>query len=223
MAAAVVSSRPGGAVMDRFLAPARIVLGALLLCNGLNHFAGPLLPFPEGTTPIAVQFMDALFLSRLIDVAMGLQMLAGAAILAGLFVPLALVVAMPVNICGLFWALVLERSPGWGLLAGLAVALGALLMFAALHRYAAMLEPCPLAAGESEGERYETLYAWPPGQTAPAAFALALLPLAGAAAFYQTIVPGVLAFHCLLVLLYPLAVLVLRLLQRLLVNPEREV
>ena len=209
--------------MARLITPARLLLGAMLVYNGLNHFAGPFLPFPEGTTPIAVQFMDALHLSRLIDVAMGLQLVAGAAILAGLFVPLALVAAMPVSICGLYWALVLERSMGWSLLAGLAVVLGAFLMFAALHRYAAMLETFPLAAGESGRERYETLYAWPPGQTGPAAFALALLPLAGAAAFYHSIVPGVLAFPCMLVLLYPLCVLVLRLLQRLLANPEREV
>ena len=94
-------------------------------------------------------------------------------------------------------------------------------MFALLHRYAAMLEVRPLALGESEDQRYETRYAWPQGQVGLAAFAPALLPLLGAAAFYHFIVPSILAFFCLLVLLYPLAVLVLRLLQGLLVKPER--
>ena len=207
--------------MTRLFVPARLLLGAMLLYNGLNHFAGPFMPFPEGSTALAVQFMDALHLSRLIDVAMGIQMATGVAILANLFVPLALVAAMPVNICGLYWGLVLERSAGWGLFAGLAVVLTAFLMFALLHSYRAMLEPVPLAHGESAVQRYETRYAWPAGTIAPAAFALALLPLAGAAAFYHFIVPSMLAFYCLVVLLYPLAVLVLRLLQGLLAKPER--
>ncbi|MFC3100153.1 hypothetical protein [Altererythrobacter lauratis] len=209
-------------MIARLLTPARLLLGAMLLAGGLNHFAGRFMPAPEGSTPLAIQLMEALHFSALIDVAMGMQMATGVAILVNRFAPLALAAVMPVNICGLYWALVLERSPVWSLFAGLAVALTALLMFALLHRYAAMLAPRALAFGESEGQRFETLYARPCGQTGGRDFALALLPLAGAAAFYHFIVPSVLGFWCLMVLLVPLAVLVLRGLQAMLVNPERE-
>ena len=209
-------------MIARLLTPARMILGALLLAGGLNHFAGPFLPFPTGSTPLAIQLMDALHFSQLIDVAMGMQLVCGAAILLGRFVPLALAAVMPVNICALYWALLLERSAGWIILAGLAVALTALLMFALLHRYAAMLEAHPLALGESAEHRYETLYARPSGQTGGRDFALALMPLIAAGAFYHFIVPTVLGFWCLVVLTLPLAVLVLRGLQRMLVNPERQ-
>ncbi|MFC3098843.1 hypothetical protein [Alteraurantiacibacter palmitatis] len=209
-------------MIARLLPPARLLLGAMLLYNGLNHFAGPFMPFPEGSTPLAIQLMEALRFSALLDVAMGMQMAAGVAILVNRFAPLALAAVMPVNICGLYWALLLERSPTWSLCAGLAVALTALLMFALLHRYAAMLEPHPLALGESAEHRYETLYARSAGQTGGRDFALALLPLVAAAAFYHFLVPSVLGLWCLVVLMIPLAVLILRALQRMLVNPERQ-
>ena len=209
--------------MASLLTPARLLLGALLVIGGLNHFIGPVLPVPMATTPLAAQLLDALYLSRLIDVAMALQVAAGAAILANVFVPLALAAVMPVNICALFWALVLERSAGWSLAAGLLVGLGALLMFALLPAYRAMLAVHPLAAGEGAGDglRFERVYISLMGQTPPLAFALALLPLLAAAAFFHFLLPGSLAFPCLLVLLYPLAVLTLRLCKGLLANPER--
>jgi hypothetical protein len=208
--------------MDKLLNPARLLLGAMLALNGLNHFVGPFLPLPVGTAPLAVQLQDALYFSQLINVAMGIQLVAGLALLAGLFVPLALAAAMPVNLCALFWALVLEQSPGWSLLAALVVALGALLMFALLPAYSAMLTPRGFAVGESEvgGANYETVYAWPAGQSRPLAFVTAALPLAGAAAFYHFIVPSLLAFFCIVVLAWPLTVLVLRLVQGLVVKDQ---
>ena len=69
---------------------ARLLLGAMLLAGGLNHFAGPFLPFPEGSTPLAIQLIDALHFSALINVAIGVQLVCGAAILLNSFVPLAL-------------------------------------------------------------------------------------------------------------------------------------
>ena len=208
--------------MDKFLTPARLLLGLLLACNGLNHFAGPFLPLPAGTTPLAVQLQDALYFSQLINVAMGIQLVAGIALLAGLFVPLALAAAMPVNLCALFWAMVLEQSAGWSLLAALVVALGALLMFALLPAYTAMLAPRGLAVGESaaSGANYETVYAWPVGQSRPLEVISALIILAAAAAFYHFIVPSLLAFFCIVVLAWPLTVLMLRLVQGLVVREQ---
>lgn len=213
--------RPSTTGIAGKLKPARWLLGVLLLIGALNHFLGQALPVPMATTPLAAQLLDALYLSRLIDVAMAIQLVAGAAMLANLFVPLALAAVMPVNICALFWALVLEQSAGWSLAAGLLVTLGALLMFALLPAYRTMLAAYPLAAGEAreEGQRYERVYIWLTGKMPPTAFALALLPVLAAAAFFHFLLPESLAYHCLLVLLCPLMVLLLRLTKGLLAKP----
>lgn len=208
--------------MDKLLTPARLLLGLMLAANGLNHFVGPFLPLPQGTAPLAVQLQEALYFSQLINVAMGIQLAAGVALLAGLFTPLALAAAMPVNICALYWALVLEHSVGWGLLAALVVALAALLMLALLPAYTRMLAPRGLALGESAtgGANFETVYAWPVGQSRPLAAVAALVVLAAAAAFYHFIVPSLLAFYCIVVLAWPLTVLALRLAQGLVVREQ---
>jgi hypothetical protein len=179
------------------------------------------LPFPVGTTPMAFELLEALHFSRLIYVAMGLMLVAGLALLANRFVPLVLAAVMPVLVCMSYWAVVLEGSAGWGLVALALVALAALLMLAHLHVYAAMLQPRPLAAGENEEERYERRYGWPVGTVTPRAFAVALVPLALAVAFYQYFVPSMLAYACVGVLVWALGVLVLRLMQGLLAKPER--
>ncbi|MES2698269.1 MAG: hypothetical protein V4647_01475 [Pseudomonadota bacterium] len=207
--------------MAGLLTPARWILGLLMALLALDNVLAIYLPFPVATTPMGFEFLEALHFSRLIYVAMGLMLVAGLALLADRFVPLMLAVVMPVLVCMAFWAVVLEGSIGWSVVALGMVALAALLMFAHLPAYAAMLQPRPLAVGESEAERYERLYAWPVGVTSPRAFALALLPIAGAAAFYHFIVPSLLAFFCIVVLIYPLGVLALRLLQGLLAKPER--
>jgi hypothetical protein len=208
--------------MDKLLNPARLLLGLLLAANGLNHFVGPFLPLPQGTMPLAVQLQDALYFSQLINVAMGIQLVAGIALLTGLFVPLALAAAMPVNLCALFWALVLEHSAVWSVFAAVVVALGALLMFALLPTYTAMLAPRGFAVGETaaNGANFETVYAWPAGQSGPLAVLTAAVPLAAAAAFYHFIVPSLLAFFCIVVLAWPLTVLVLRLVQGLVVKEQ---
>ncbi len=207
--------------MDRLFTPVRLVLGLALALLALDNVLAVYLPFPVGSTPMGLEFLEALHFSRLIYVAMGLMLVAGLALLADRFVPLVLAVVMPVLVCMLYWALVLEGSLGWSMLTLALVALAALLMFAHLPAYAGMLQTRPLAADESEAERYERLYAWPVGVTSPRGFALALVPLVLAAAFYHFIVPSLLAFFCILVLIYPLGVLLLRLVQGRLAKPER--
>lgn len=207
--------------MDRLLTPARLVLGLALAVVALNHVLAVYLPFPVGTTPMAFELLEALHFSRLIYVAMGLMLVAGLALLANRFVALALAAVMPVLVCMAYWAVVLEQSAAWGVVALVLVALAALLMLAHLHVYAAMLQTHPLASGESEEERYERRYGWPVGTVTPRAFAVALVPLALAAAFYQYFVPSLLAYACVAVLVWALGVLVLRLVQGLLAKPER--
>lgn len=207
--------------MDRLLTPARLLLGLLLAALALNHMLAIYLPFPVGTTPMAFEFLEALHFSRLIYVAMGLMLVAGLALLADRFVALALAAVMPVLVCMAYWAVVLEGSLAWSVVALALVALAALLMLAHLHVYAGMLQTRPLASCESEEERYERRYGWPVGTVSPRAFGAALVPLALAAAFYQYFVPSMLAYACVAVLVWTLGVLVLRLLQGLLAKPEK--
>lgn len=135
--------------MKLSLLAARLVFGAWMLISGLNHFVGPFYPEPIGTEPLAVQLMDALVHIGLLDVARGIQLVAGALILAGVFVPAALCVVMPISVCAAYWAVILEQEPVGAVLALVAVALGGLLMLAHLDYYRGVLERHPLAIGEA--------------------------------------------------------------------------
>ena len=135
--------------MKALIPLARLVFGAWLLASGLNHFAMALWPEPAGTQPLAVELMTALNDSRLIDVTYGIQLVAGALILTGVFVPFALCAAMPVSVGAAFWTVILEHQPLGAALGLLAVALNALLMFAYLDYYHDMLHRHSLSYGES--------------------------------------------------------------------------
>jgi hypothetical protein len=176
---------------------------------------GPFYPVPAGHEPLAVQLMAALTHSKLLYVAAGIQLGAGALILAGIFVPLALCVLMPVTVCAAFWAVILEHAPlGIGL-ALAAVALNAWLMLGHLGSYRDMLRRRALTVGEKPepGSNFDTVYAIPFGRVSQSQFALALVPLLAAAAFYYLWVFGDTGRYALLILAYPAVVLVARLLQ----------
>jgi len=116
--------------MKQLVLVGRLVFGAWMLANGANHFWLGLWPEPTGHEPLAMQLMAALVHSRLIDVAMTIELVGGALILAGFFVPLALCIVMPISTCALFWALILDHQPLGALLALVAFALNGLLMLA---------------------------------------------------------------------------------------------
>jgi len=100
--------------MKHSLLAARLIFGAWMLVSGLNHFFGPFYPTASGTEPLAVQLMSALVHIGLLDVAMGIQLVCGAFILAGVFVPAALCVVMPITVCAAYWAVILEHEPVGG-------------------------------------------------------------------------------------------------------------
>lgn len=135
--------------MKTFLLAVRVAFGAWMLASGLNHFILPLWPEPAGTQPLAVELMKALSDSHLSDVTYGIQLVAGALVLAGVFVPFALCAAMPVNVGAAFWTVILEHQPFGAALGLLAVALNALLMFAWLDYYRDVLQRHSLSYGES--------------------------------------------------------------------------
>jgi uncharacterized membrane protein YphA (DoxX/SURF4 family)/uncharacterized membrane protein YhaH (DUF805 family) len=184
---------------------ARLVLGAWMLANGLNHFIGAWQP-PVGHEPMAIQLMDAFSHSGLLTVAMSIELVAGALILAGLFVPLALCVLMPVSTCALYWSLILDHHPLNAALAILAVALNAWLMFASLDRYSGALARYARTLGET-GVDFQAMYVNAGGRTSRAEFIPALLVMVALILFYLFLVRGRTAQFCLLVLLFPAVVL----------------
>ena len=200
---------------QQLVTAARLVFGVWMVVNGLNHFMGTLYSDPAGHTPLGAQLMAALADSRLFDVAMAIQLAAGALIVTGAFVPLALTVVIPVNVCAAYWAVILEHQPLGAVLALIAVALNAGLMLAYLDVYRPMLRPRALALGEDagEGRNFDRLFALPVGRISPAQFLQGLAPLAAAALFYYLLIYGRPKLFGLLVMAYCALVLLARLVQ----------
>jgi hypothetical protein len=135
--------------MKHLVLVGRVIFGAWMLANGANHFFFSLWPEPTGHEPLAVQLMAALVHSRLFDVAMAIELVAGALILTGFFVPVALCVVMPVSTCALFWSAILDHQPLGGVVAFAAFALNGLLMLAYIDYYKGALQRRALAFGEA--------------------------------------------------------------------------
>ena len=127
----------------------RLLFGALLLANGLNHFWLGMWSEPAGSTPLAAQLMGAFMHSGLTGVAMAIEGVAGVLLLTGLLVPLALCVVMPVSTCALYWAVVLEHGLPVSVSAVLAFALNGLLMLAYLPYYRGALQRHATTLGET--------------------------------------------------------------------------
>lgn len=88
----------------------RLVFAAWMVPAGLNHFY-PLFPQPMGNQPLSTELITALLDSHQFDLTKAVEMLAGLAVLTGIFCPLLLVVCMPVSFCVWYWDTPLQ---GWG-------------------------------------------------------------------------------------------------------------
>jgi uncharacterized membrane protein YhaH (DUF805 family) len=187
----------------------RLIFGAWMLANGVNHFLLHLWSQPTGHAPLAIQLMAALFHSHLFDVAMILQLATGALLLVGFWVPVALCVVMPVSTCALYWAVILDHQPLVALPALAAFALNGLLMLAYVGYYRAMLRRQALALTESAGagRNFESLLVAAGGRTARRQFVPALVTLLAVLAFYAYRVTGLTAHWCMLMLVLPAIVL----------------
>lgn len=190
---------------------ARLVFGAWMLLNGANHFFFSFWPTPAGATPLSAELMTALVNSQLLDVCMLIQLVAGALVLLGVFVPAALCVLMAVSTSALYWAF-LDHQPLVLALGVLAFALNGLLMLAYLPHYKGALQRAPLTLGEADHQTsWNTLFVRANGRTARAHFLTALLPLALATLWYVNKGSAVAyAPWGVLVLLYPAVVLHVR-------------
>ena len=138
----------GSAAGKQLVLAGRLIFGAWMLVTGINYFFVSLYPLPTGHEPLAMQLMTALARSRLLDVVVAIQLVTGALILIGVFVPLALCVLMPISVCAAFWAL-LDHHPLELFLGLAAVALNGLLMLAYLDYYKGVLQRRALAVGEA--------------------------------------------------------------------------
>jgi hypothetical protein len=127
----------------------RLMFGAWMLANAANHFFFSVWPEPTGHEPLAVQLMAAFVHSRLFDVAMAIELVTGALILTGFFVPVALCVVMPVSTCALYWSVILEHQPVGAVLALAAFALNGLLMVVYIDYYRGALQRRALTLGEA--------------------------------------------------------------------------
>lgn len=205
---AMFTLRAEAAASKQLVLAGRLLFGLWMLLNGANYLFLSIWPVPSGQEPLAIQLMTALVNSRLLDVAMAMQLVAGALLLAGILVPVALYVLMPIITCALFWAVILDQQPLNMALALAAFALNGLLMLAYLPYYRGTLQRHALALGEGGGTaNFDGLFVNPTGLASRAPFVPALLTVVAAIAFFGYLVTGRTAEFCMLVLLYPLFVL----------------
>jgi uncharacterized membrane protein YhaH (DUF805 family) len=193
--------------MKQLVLVGRLIFGAWMLANGANHFFVSVWPEPIGHEPLAIQLMTALVHSRLFDVAMAIQLVTGALILSGFFVPVALCVVMPISTCALYWSLILDHQPLGAVLALVAFALNGLLMLAYVEYYRGALQRSALASGESGRMSFDFLFVNPNGRTSRGQFVPALITLLAVVAFYAFLVTGRNATWCLVALLFPAFIL----------------
>lgn len=189
----------------------RLILGAWMVANGANYFLLHLWAIPSGTEPLAVQLMTSFQHSGLLTVAMVIQSVTGLLILAGVFLPAALCVLMPVSTCSLYWSLVLEHQPLGATLALVVFALNGLLMLACLDRYRGVLQRHATTLGErAGGSVFDGVFGRPGGRSPRAEYLPALVTLLLAVGFYLYLVRNRTGLFCMLVLLYPALVLLAR-------------
>jgi uncharacterized membrane protein YhaH (DUF805 family) len=194
--------------MKHLVMGTRLIFGAWMLANGANHFFFAFWPMPVGHEPLAAQLMDAAVHSRLFDVAMAIQLVTGALILAGAFVPLALCVVMPVSTCALFWSAILDRQAVGATVALVGFVLNGALMLAYIDHYRGVLVRHAPTLGEASGRvNFESAFVHPNGRTTREEFIPALIVLLAVVAFYALLVTGRTALWSLLVIVFPAVIL----------------
>jgi hypothetical protein len=192
--------------MKRVLTAMRLILGGVMALSGLNYFLG-VVPVPVFADPLAAQLMGAFEHSGLLAVGEGMKLVAGILLLAGVFVPFALAVLLPILTCVLYVTLLLEADPVVALATLVLLAINGLLMLVHLPYYREMLRPGALAMGETRDANYGELYAKPFSPVPRQLMAASIAVLLAAIAFYYWIVPFASGDMGLLVLIFPAVVL----------------
>jgi uncharacterized membrane protein YphA (DoxX/SURF4 family) len=116
----------------------RLIFAAWMIPAGVNHFY-QIFPQPMGNQAASHELIVALIDSHLFDLVKAVELLAGIAVLTGRYVPLALLICMPVSFNVFWWDAALE---GWGSRAALfgysVLACNLLLCLAYVKSYRAM-------------------------------------------------------------------------------------
>jgi len=186
----------------------RLVLGALVTAVAVNYLF--ISEAPVGQQPLADLLMTSLVNSKLLYVALAVQLIAGVLLLSGFLVPLALTAQLMISSNALFWALILNQSPLLGLLTLVLFAINGLLMIAYLPYYKDLMAKTSQAMGETQTSSYDALFVNPNGSTSKAEYIPALITIIVAIAFFGMYITGRTAEFCMLVMVYPAYVLVVR-------------
>ena len=88
----------------------RLVFAAWMIPAGLNHFIR-IFPQPMGSQPLSHELIVALIDSNLFTLVKAVELIVGIGVLTGYYLPLTLVMGMPVAFCVWYWDTPLE---GWG-------------------------------------------------------------------------------------------------------------
>lgn len=88
----------------------RLVFAAWMIPAGFNHFVR-IFPQPMGSQPLSHELIVALLDSHLFDLVKAVEFIVGVGVLTGYYLPLTLVIGMPVAFCVWYWDTPLE---GWG-------------------------------------------------------------------------------------------------------------
>ena len=87
----------------------RLTFAAWMIPAGVNHFVR-IFPQPMGSQPLSHELIVALIDSHLFDLVKAVELIAGLSVLTGLYLPLGLLICMPVSFCVFYWDTPLE---GW--------------------------------------------------------------------------------------------------------------
>lgn len=117
---------------------ARVFLGAFLIFNGINLWF-PFLPIPRPASQEANDLMHGLVFSGLFQFVKIIEIVSGLMLLLNRFVPLALVLMLPLTLVIAWVDFVLIRSPNSFVFGALLMVPHVFLLFAYLRHYLSML------------------------------------------------------------------------------------
>jgi riboflavin transporter len=100
-----------GPIEKYLILAARYFFGGHALISGANHYLKVVPDIMPRSPEIAARFMQVLLDTHLYDLVKGIEILTGVSLLTGMFVPLALVLEMPVTVIICYLSLFIAPTP----------------------------------------------------------------------------------------------------------------
>jgi uncharacterized membrane protein YphA (DoxX/SURF4 family) len=127
-------------IMKYLVIAGRMIFGGWMVYAGLNHWFH-FTPQPFGQNPVSIELTTVLIESGLFDLVKAMETITGVLVLMGVFVPLALVAALPISVVVAYFNLVLEHNGVVNYVAGtLVLGINLLLMLAYVDSYRPLLK-----------------------------------------------------------------------------------